>query len=793
MQIQILGLRKWTPPDKDEPVTYDAFHDKNWRSPGLKELFDNLDKHIQDIPAKERWNIFYTVAHCEEGVEKAQKRAFKRLNYIVFDVDGIDKKLATNYIEVVEKTLAVDRNILAIVDSGNGLHFILETTLPIKSRKHLNEVRPHYKAVIKKLNLAFKNENLPGECDPAVWDIRRIMRLPATINRKPNKQDTQAQLICNNLTPIAFDLKKHSDLPDVAPDAQLPPDHLKKYPDIDTKAVKEQCAFMRYAEDQAHNLSEPAWYGWMSIAGKLEDGHKYVHEVSSRYPHYNFDETELKLEQALTASGPRTCKDIHAHWDNGSGCIKCPHWGKVTSPITLVGEGHIKTKNTGFHTIIPGKKPIPNYEDLRLQFEKDFHYKGLDGSRMVMVWKKTHYTHLPNVMIEEYAQKNFIPKANKTMRGEFRDLVQATNTRWMDWWHSKTTRKLNFLNGVLDLDNLQFSEHTPDIGFRYVLPYQYNPAAIAPVFTNMLKRVCDNDKEMISVLLEFMGYALSSDSCWAQKALVLVGDGANGKSTFMNVLKELAGAGNYGSATMQDLKRSEYSRQLLDGKLFNVSEETPTTAMSDSNLFKTLVTGGELQVRSPYKEPYYARSRAKLIFSCNDLPDAYENSYGFYRRFMIAEFKMKFTPQDPDYDPYIDEKLKNELSGIFNLAIKGYQRMKNQRGFSDSKKIHETTQMYQNETDTVKAWAMENMVVNGDDTKFAVIRDLYLNYKIFTEANGERPLTQNKFTRSLKQLIGGDEYTNRCTVRWDGGNKIAKRGLQGVIYGDGVGLSEMVH
>jgi len=786
---QILGLRRWKPANSAEIVTDGKFFKNGWGAESLSDLFKNLSAHLQKIPQKEHWNLFYTVAYCGD-----KKREFLRLKNIVFDIDGIDTARIKEYPPIVLKVLGTPPKATAIVCSGNGLHFIVELKKPIEDKAYIKNNRGHYKAILKKIAEALKAAGLPAKLDPAVWDARRIMRLPGTVNRKPNQPDKKAYLIQPNLQPVDFDIRSLSGLPQVDEGGQVDGAFIKKFPKVDEEAVIQECPFMSNVATLAENrtlangdkLTEPAWYAWMSIAGKFEKGEEYVHAVSSQYKHYTKEETQSKLRQALEASGPRTCKNIDELWD---GCRACPHWGRINSPINLVGKDTIATEFIGFHTWV-NNKPVPCYADMQKAFERDMHYKILDGSRIVMVWGGTHYVPMADNRVEEFAQERFEPKAKTNMVKEFRQLIQRTNIKDMEWWEQATQGKMNFQNGVLDLSTMQLLEHSPEFGFRHVLPYNYDPTAQCPVFTQMLERVTCGDRESIHVLLEFMGYALSNDDCWAQKALILVGEGANGKSTFMNVLKELAGAGNYGASTMGDLRRSEYSRQLLDGKLFNISEETPTTALYDSNLFKTMVTGGELQVRSPYKEPYYCKNKAKMIFSCNDLPDAYETTHGFYRRFLLVPFNAKFGPNDPDYDPHIDKKLNDELSGIFNLAIAGYQRLRANQKFSRSKQIEKTTNNYVTETDTVRAWFTENLYINGDDNKFASLKDLYRNYQIEAEGAGERAITRPKFTRKLRALI--PDFDERICKRrlGDGAERALERGLRGIEYGSGVGMSE---
>ena len=791
MSIQILGLRKWTPKGETEEKTYDAFFDKGWGADSVKDLFKNLDTHLEKIPDTDRWNLFYTLSNCTD-----QKRDFKSCSTLAFDIDGgIDKKTGHDkgtvelerwqaYAQAVARTLNCDPLRLTVVNSGNGLHFLFLTEgAPIRDRDFFKKNRHHYTAICKKINAALKANSLGGEADPSIFEHRRILRLPGTTNRKPNQPDKPTEILQGGLQRIGFDLKKLSGLPDISKTDQIPKEILARYPTTDDAAIKAGCEFLKWAKQNPNEVSEPLWYAALSIAGRMESGVDFAHELSAGHEHYSREETEQKLDQALAASGPRTCENIRGL--GFEGCEKCRHNGAVISPISIVSEGHVKTAHTGFHSYIPGKGLIPNYQDLRQFFENQTHYRGYETSKEVMQFTGTHYTPCGWTAIEQFAQKHFNPPAKTNMTKEFLNLVIRTNLEFSEFWRG-TERKINFANGYLDIKTGAFSPHTQKLGFRYVLPYNYDPDAKAPVFEKMLKRVTCGDSDLQRVLLEFMGYCMSNDRCWTQKALVLVGGGENGKSTFLTCLMNLAGEGNYSSATVKDLQRSEYSRQLLDGKLFNIAEETPTNALVDSSLFKTLVTGGELQVRTIYKEPYFLRNRAKCLYSCNELADVTDTTHGFYRRLLIAPFNARFSKNDLDYDPHIDKKLEGELAGIFNLALWGYKQLCTQDGFTDAKKVAETVEIYKRETDTVLDWFKENTVVNGDREKFAPLSELYTNYKIQTEGQGRRPVTRTKFTRDLRQHVG--DFDDRYQVKKMPDTKALKRGLVGVVYGEGVGL-----
>jgi putative DNA primase/helicase len=292
------------------------------------------------------------------------------------------------------------------------------------------------------------------------------------------------------------------------------------------------------------------------------------------------------------------------------------------------------------------------------------------------------------------------------------------------------------------------SEHNQKFGFRYILPYQYVPGAKAPRFEKFLDEITCNRKDMAQVLLEFMGYALSNSSCYAEKALILYGEGSNGKSTFMEVLKALAGKDNYASLSLTALNK-DTKRYMIDGKLFNIGEETSVKALGESEVFKTMVTGGEIDVKKLYSQDYTIKNRCKLIMACNELPKSADRSEGLYRRMILVPFDAKFTEESKD--PHMKEKLVEELPGIFNMCVEAYRRLKaNKYQFTQSIALMEAMESYRVENDNVLQWINERFQFTGQDEDFWFKDDMYDDYAKFCKEAGNYAISKISFCRSLK-------------------------------------------
>jgi putative DNA primase/helicase len=299
-----------------------------------------------------------------------------------------------------------------------------------------------------------------------------------------------------------------------------------------------------------------------------------------------------------------------------------------------------------------------------------------------------------------------------------------------------------------------------EYGFRYVLPYDYDPYATCPQFEKFLHQVTCGDSDLGNVLMEFAGYAFSGDFPWNAKVLVLTGEGSNGKSTFIDVLRELAGPNNHSDLDWKDMK-NQATLQLMDGKLFNLAEEAPTHALSDSTFFKNVSGGGKITINVKYKQPYSIRNKTKLIFACNELPKSEDTTKGYFRRFLIVPFQAEFLEEKGTADTDMRSKLFSELPGIFNLVRQGYERLCQSKRFTQAGAAKKKLEEYRLEIDHATRWILENMKVlplNGG-CKYSVISEVYQTYRMEMLNTGEKPVTAVGFGKKMSKVI--PEYESR--------------------------------
>lgn len=219
----------------------------------------------------------------------------------------------------------------AIVDSGHGLQawwlfkelWLLESD---EERKQAQQLIRRFQRWLqrKAREKGYRLDNTS--------DLARVLRVPGTINRKPNLPPVPVKRLHLDES-IRYNPDDFDWLPEIEPESYI---HSSQgnFPPVEVDPILAGCAWMRHCQENAETLTEPHWYASLSVLGRCQDGAQLAHAFSKPYPGYTPEETQAKLEHALRASGPRTCANIH-HELEFDGCLGCPNWRQVTSPIVL--------------------------------------------------------------------------------------------------------------------------------------------------------------------------------------------------------------------------------------------------------------------------------------------------------------------------------------------------------------------------------------------------------------------------------------------------------------------------
>ncbi len=301
-------------------------------------------------------------------------------------------------------------------------------------------------------------------------------------------------------------------------------------------------------------------------------------------------------------------------------------------------------------------------------------------------------------------------------------------------------------NGILDVRNSELQLHTPELLSTVRIPVTYDPKADCPQIKQFLKEILQPAD--IPVIEEQFGYCLIPDYS-IQKAFLFVGDGSNGKSTLLNLLKEFVGRNNCSNVPWHALELDKFAMATLEGKLINMFADIPSQSLNRTGSFKMLTGGDAIGADKKFKDRFSFENFARLIFSANKPPNiSGEDSFAFWRRWVIINFPNEFLNSTDDKGKLNKLVTPEELSGLLNLALKGLERLLKQGSYSYNKSVEDTTAFYLRASDPVYAF-LEDICESAPDQCVAK-EALHLTYEDYCRKNNLPIKKPNSFARALQ-------------------------------------------
>ena len=328
----------------------------------------------------------------------------------------------------------------------------------------------------------------------------------------------------------------------------------------------------------------------------------------------------------------------------------------------------------------------------------------------------------------------------------------------------KHPKFIAFSNCVVDFETLQVFAFSPSIHIDTQLDYDFDMRSECPIWKTFLNQVLPDEGSRL-ILQQFFGLAFLdryNNENKVEKALILVGEGSNGKSVIFQTMMNIFGTHAISNMDLNSLAKGgdegQRNMAMLEGKRFNYcSEEQIGKVIQRSDIFKTLVSGEPLYARRIGENSFRIDNVPFLVFNMNRLPKFNDDSHGLRRRIMILSFDIIIP--DELQDRRLAHKLKAERAGILKWLYDGYQMLKF-KGFEfvDSQKAERSYQEFLNNQDTIRGWLTTRNIRNrplygyiDDEPSEAYASDLYLDYVSYCETSNKPSQTQNFFGRDLQE------------------------------------------
>lgn len=394
---------------------------------------------------------------------------------------------------------------------------------------------------------------------------------------------------------------------------------------------------------------------------------------------------------------------------------------------------------------------IPNLGEL-IYNELGYHFLTTYDNKQIYCYNGGCYEQKGEPIIKDHVEQFLQDETKEYYKNETVGYIRDKNYHDREIFNSQPYM-LNLQNGVLDIKHNKFLEHSPDYYFLTTIPVAYKKNAKIKKIKQFLKQILRPDD--IKRIQEIFGYCLYREY-HIQKAFMFLGDGANGKSTVLNLLKTMIGIHNVSSVSLQELCDNRFAAANLYNKLANIYPDLPDKTLTKTGMFKILTGGDNISAEQKFKDHFNFINYAKLIFSANKLPEVKDDTNAFFRRWEFLNFPYTFFGDK--CDPKILSKLTTdqELSGLLNWSIIGLRRLLKNGCFTNSSTVDEMREKYQRLSSPIAAFVMDCVEISPG---FYIFKDdLYACFVQYCANNGLPVVAKQTFSTKIHEYVRVTEY-----------------------------------
>jgi putative DNA primase/helicase len=316
----------------------------------------------------------------------------------------------------------------------------------------------------------------------------------------------------------------------------------------------------------------------------------------------------------------------------------------------------------------------------------------------------------------------------------------------------------NFINGTLELNTGVFRDHNPNDYCSFQADYPYNPEATYSAWAKFIDDVTAGDPVKAEILQFIPAYVLMP-TCKLEKIFCLTGSGGNGKSKYLEILRQLFGNENISNIKPLGLIK-DFQRIMLKDSLLNIAGEIKSDLSGVEEAMKEIASGETIS--ACYKGEQYVSftPRTKLIFAMNNQLKSGDTSDGLTRRLIIVDFLVSFVDFPDPNNPYERQKnvdilddIIHELNngGIFNWVYEGYKLLSEVGYFTETSDQEKLIGEFKRASNPILVFyeetSLPDTISNGD---------LYGKYRQWCCDNCEKVLPSVSFHREFKTVAKHD-------------------------------------
>lgn len=465
-------------------------------------------------------------------------------------------------------------------------------------------------------------------------------------------------------------------------------------------------------------------------------------DADGKYFTQKVGENLIKVTKVHVARIPKEYKDFSEWKEAGNDKeafkkLKFEEW-KPKADLVLRGSKKKEKKQKGFMPSLYAKKILAKYKVIYDKHKRLWFYDKKEG-----IWKPDF-----EILCRSLLRKGLLASFDSQIYENevifaLRDLSYQENIP-----EEPESHLIPFKNKIYDLKKDKLYDF--DLGYFFInkLGVNYNPKnKDYPNIDNLFKQIVG--KREIITLKEIIAYTMFRGYPYP-KAFMLYGNGANGKSTYCQVVRKIIGNENVSSISLNTLIYNTFGTAGLYGKLINISPEMSYNVLKKTDVIKSLTGKDLVRGERKFKDEFHFVNYTKLIFIGNEIPYSTDKSFAFYRRMFLIEFPKRFEIKIKA-DPFIVDRIpEKEFEALAYQSIKVLKELeKNLFTFTRHKRTDKIMQEYEKLSDPLGSFLEEK---TKDDREGDIpVKNFNSEFKKFQSKNGLRQWSDLVISKIMTQ------------------------------------------
>ena len=421
-----------------------------------------------------------------------------------------------------------------------------------------------------------------------------------------------------------------------------------------------------------------------------------------------------------------------------------------------------------------GEQKIDNVAQ---ELQRANRFVTIRNTEEILLYNGKIYDNLQAETIIKEKTENLIPNCTTHDRREVINKIKAQTYSDLEKFDTDPNL-ITVENGILNLETLELEPHNPNHLSRVLLPVEYNK----PKFENIEDNLKDTlfwkylknsftvngkfQQKEFETVLEVIASPIIKRHV-DEKAFMFLGGGENGKSVCLSYIQSLIGKDNVSNIALQDISEDKFLRANLVGKSANIFPDLEQNELRHTGKVKAITSNEGIEVQKKHQQGFTLYPFCKLLFSCNRFPKVFDQSQGFFRRWIIVKWERDFE-NDPERIEYLKEKLEEnqgEKNLVFSSLVVIANRLNKYGKFTYSKNWREIQKEWNENADPIDDFATNYIV---DSEKHKSKRETYHYYKKVMIEKGQIPKGIGQFGKAFAEYYEEDriEIEGRTQRAW---------------------------